>query len=74
MNQGKQVQVTSEKLVTCTYSICAPDRSRTYDLRYRKPVLYPLSYGGEPSPSPVVGDDNGVILSPSTKWKAISQP
>src|SRR5690606_11323757 len=25
----------------------APDRSRTCDLRYRKPALYPLSYGGE---------------------------
>ena len=24
----------------------APDRSRTCDLRYRKPALYPLSYGG----------------------------
>src|SRR6188768_4295422 len=24
----------------------APDRNRTCDLRYRKPALYPLSYGG----------------------------
>ncbi len=24
----------------------APDRGRTCDLRYRKPALYPLSYGG----------------------------
>ena len=29
-----------------TYSFGAPDRSRTCDLRYRKPALYPLSYGG----------------------------
>lgn len=29
----------------------APDRSRTCDLRYRKPALYPLSYGGERGPS-----------------------
>ncbi len=27
---------------------CAPDRSRTCDLRYRKPALYPLSYRGVP--------------------------
>ena len=26
---------------------CAPGRNRTYDLRFRKPSLYPLSYGGE---------------------------
>ena len=25
----------------------APGRNRTYDLRFRKPLLYPLSYGGE---------------------------
>ena len=25
----------------------APDKSRTCDLRFRKPLLYPLSYGGE---------------------------
>ena len=24
----------------------APGRNRTYDLRFRKPLLYPLSYGG----------------------------
>ena len=29
-----------------TYNGGAPDRSRTCDLRYRKPALYPLSYGG----------------------------
>ena len=23
----------------------APGRNRTYDLRFRKPLLYPLSYG-----------------------------
>ncbi len=27
---------------------CAPDRNRTCDLWYRKPTLYPLSYGGVP--------------------------
>lgn len=26
----------------------APDRNRTCDLWYRKPTLYPLSYGGVP--------------------------
>src|SRR5437016_8904186 len=25
---------------------CAPGRNRTYDTRFRKPVLYPLSYEG----------------------------
>ncbi len=25
----------------------APDRTRTCDLRYRKPALYPLSYEGK---------------------------
>ncbi len=25
----------------------APDKSRTCDLRFRKPLLYPLSYGGK---------------------------
>lgn len=29
-------------------AIRAPDWNRTSDLRYRKPVLYPLSYGGVP--------------------------
>ena len=24
----------------------APGRTRTYDTRFRKPLLYPLSYGG----------------------------
>ncbi len=24
----------------------APGRNRTYDTRFRKPLLYPLSYGG----------------------------
>jgi hypothetical protein len=28
--------------------ISAPDRNRTCDLWYRKPTLYPLSYGGVP--------------------------
>ena len=28
---------------------CAPDRNRTCDLWYRKPTLYPLSYGGVPN-------------------------
>jgi hypothetical protein len=26
--------------------IGAPSRIRTYDTRFRKPLLYPLSYGG----------------------------
>ena len=26
--------------------ISAPSRIRTYDTRFRKPLLYPLSYGG----------------------------
>jgi hypothetical protein len=28
------------------YFTCAPGRTRTYDARFRKPTLYPLSYGG----------------------------
>ncbi len=28
--------------------LCAPDWNRTSDLWYRKPTLYPLSYGGVP--------------------------
>ncbi len=45
----------------------APDRNRTCDLWYRKPTLYPLSYGGVPiegitdgaSATPPVGPDRG---------------
>ena len=29
------------------HSLNTPDRSRTCDTRFRKPLLYPLSYGGE---------------------------
>jgi hypothetical protein len=29
-----------------TLAISAPGRNRTCDLRFRKPLLYPLSYGG----------------------------
>ena len=34
---------------SCTHApdhLSALDRSRTYDLRFRKPTLYPLSYEG----------------------------
>jgi hypothetical protein len=31
---------------------CAPGRIRTCDTRFRKPLLYPLSYGGLPGESP----------------------
>ena len=31
-------------------NIGAPGRTRTCDLRFRKPLLYPLSYGGEDGP------------------------
>ncbi len=27
--------------------LSAPGRNRTYDTRFRKPLLYPLSYGGK---------------------------
>ncbi len=30
-----------------TVNICAPGTTRTCDLRFRKPLLYPLSYGSE---------------------------
>ena len=28
------------------FTLCAPGRDRTCDLRFRKPSLYPLSYEG----------------------------
>lgn len=31
------------------FTYCAPDTNRTCDLWYRKPMLYPLSYGGVPT-------------------------
>jgi len=34
------------ELVPQRHSTGALDRSRTYDLRFRKPTLYPLSYEG----------------------------
>ncbi len=38
---------TTKRRRPCDLRRCrAPDRSRTCDLRYRKPALYPLSYGG----------------------------
>ena len=33
-------------VVGTTHRIGAPGRTRTYDARFRKPTLYPLSYGG----------------------------
>ena len=41
-----------------TSTVCAPGRTRTGNLRIRRPMLYPLSYGGvreaphQPTPSP----------------------
>ncbi len=34
-------------------SVSAPGRIRTYGTRFRKPMLYPLSYGGGPEASSV---------------------
>ncbi len=34
-------------------AIGAPERIRTSDLRFRKPLLYPLSYGGAPIHPPM---------------------
>jgi len=34
---------------------CAPGRTRTCDARFRKPTLYPLSYGGGAEDRPTVG-------------------
>lgn len=46
---------------------CAPDRIRTCDLWYRKPTLYPLSYGGITGKTPRSFDtnstDNGVFTA-----------
>src|SRR3954452_9083351 len=36
---------TPNKALTCRYA-SAPGRIRTCDTRFRKPMLYPLSYGG----------------------------
>jgi hypothetical protein len=36
--QGQKLPITSR--------VCAPGRNRTYDTRFRKPLLYPLSYEG----------------------------
>ena len=33
----------------------APGRNRTYDLRFRKPLLYPLSYGSKALSGLLVG-------------------
>ena len=38
--------LTERQLVACLITR-APGRNRTCDLRYRKPALYPLSYGGD---------------------------
>ena len=60
-DQGRQIQVNESGTFTIhsltdsidrvdedkiRTSIGAPGRNRTYDLRFRKPSLYPLSYGG----------------------------
>src|SRR6478609_6562413 len=62
----------------------APDRNRTCDLWYRKPTLYPLSYGGVPievitaARPPLTGTDasaqrragrSGAQSSESKSWK-----
>ena len=39
--------MTPLRPLTCDNS-CAPGRIRTCDARFRKPTLYPLSYGGWP--------------------------
>jgi hypothetical protein len=31
--------------------LCGPGRIRTCDTRFRKPLLYPLSYGADDAPS-----------------------
>ena len=38
--------VRSSSLCPLTWAFSAPDRIRTCDARFRKPTLYPLSYGG----------------------------
>ena len=40
------VLIAGELQETFEFSLCAPGRIRTCDTRFRKPVLYPLSYGG----------------------------
>jgi hypothetical protein len=41
-----------EYLVRAMY--CAPGRNRTYDRQIRRLLLYPLSYGGQATPSVIV--------------------
>ena len=44
----------------------APGVNRTPDLRFRKPSLYPLSYGGSRTPSGYRTDPARYLLSKST--------
>src|SRR5205807_6370715 len=41
-----QAATSQNRVLTCADTFGAPGRNRTYDTRFRKPVLYPLSYEG----------------------------
>ena len=47
-----------------------PDRTRTCDPRFRKPVLYPLSYEGEPK-KPVISGLFFDFLPPHSPKKTV---
>ena len=54
--------------LTTRYSHSAPGRNRTCDLRFRKPLLYPLSYGGGD------GTERGTQLVPRASRSAKRLP
>ena len=51
----------------------APGGNRTPDLRYRKPTLYPLSYGGEQCNSTSLAQVDWVIVTPQELANALAQ-
>ena len=48
----------------------APGRIRTCDTRFRRAVLYPLSYEGGTAPAIVSGDSAAVRIAPHTRGSA----
>ena len=47
-SNGRLVAARAVEKLPLTYRfLSAPGRNRTYDTRFRKPLLYPLSYGGK---------------------------
>jgi hypothetical protein len=48
-NEKLNLTVTAGPNCSLQRKFCAPGRIRTCDHRFRKPMLYPLSYGGYPA-------------------------